>query len=287
MRPDSPLLDRVVHDANNLADPPQRRINMAMVDNGTRRLTVLNAVADETARCVGASEMRRWKRELARENIPSASKTKILIAVKAAAIDWFKNELIRPDGFLRRVSLSQNEDMRVKALAVEMPDDLFPGRDDLRRDIDREMVAEAVVTNRSLLLTEDEMTIKHVQINDWLSANRLTSSRDLFIQSNVTAHKRLEQDAGGRALYEWMLGAYLPDNPSGKDVQTIKYNAGQLELAGMRYASTRVLQELRTDPDPMATFENVRAELPNRARATEAERLRLTREAALDAGYTG
>ena len=39
----------VVHDSNNLGDPPQRRINMSMVDNGERKLTVLNATAEETS----------------------------------------------------------------------------------------------------------------------------------------------------------------------------------------------------------------------------------------------
>ena len=66
MLADSPLLDRVVHDSNNLGDPPQRRINMSMVDNGRRKLTVLNATAEETSRCVGSSEVRRWQKELKR-----------------------------------------------------------------------------------------------------------------------------------------------------------------------------------------------------------------------------
>ena len=38
-----------MHDSNNLGDPPQRRINMSMVDNGERKLTVLNATAEETS----------------------------------------------------------------------------------------------------------------------------------------------------------------------------------------------------------------------------------------------
>jgi len=36
MWPDAPELARVAHDSNNLADPPQRRFNMAMVDSGFR-----------------------------------------------------------------------------------------------------------------------------------------------------------------------------------------------------------------------------------------------------------
>ena len=138
-------------------------------------------------------------------------------------------------------------------LSLTMPSELFTGRDGPRKDIDRAMVAEAAVTARTLLLTEDEGTIRHVPANEWLVANGWTSTT-VLVQANSLAHQRLEEEAGGQALYEWMLGAYLPTVPSADDVQVIEHNARQLELAGMRYASMRVLQELHADRDPAAHF---------------------------------
>ena len=285
MRPDSPLLDRVVHDSNNLGDPPQRRINMSMVDNGERKLTVLNATAEETGRCVGSSEVRRWRKALERHQVALPTQMRILDAVKDAARHWFMDELDRPDGFLQRLPLSEDQQLAVTELSFAMPSELFTGRDGPRKDIDRAMVAEAAVTERTLLLTEDESTIRHVRANEWLVANGWSSTK-VLVQANSLAHQRLEEDVGGHALYEWMLGAYLPTVPSDDDVRVIEHNAGQLELAGMRHASMRVLQELHADPDPAATFARVRSELPHRARLTEARRLEVTRTVARDAGYS-
>ncbi len=285
MRPDSPRLEGVVHDSNNLGDPPQRRMNMSMVDDGVRKLTVLNATAEETGRCVGSSEVRRWARELQRRPIPIAAKRQILNAVRATAQSWFMKELDRPDGFLQRVPLTDDQENAKLELSLVMPADLFTDRDGPRKDIDRAMVAEAVVTQRTLLLTEDGSTIRHVPANQWLTANGWSES-SVLLQANSLAHQRLEEDAGGHALYEWMLGAYLPTVPSGEDVSIIKHNARQLDLAGMRYASIRVLQELDADSDPAATFARVRGELPRRARLTESRRLSATWAAARDAGYS-
>ena len=284
MHPDSPLLDRVVHDSNNLGDPPQRRMNMSMVDNGGRRLEVLNATADETGRCIGASEVRLWRRLLRRSQLGLDAQVRVVAAVRGAAMDWFGDELERPDGFLRRVPLSEDEVRAAMELSLVLPEDLFTGRDGPRKEVDRAMVAEAAVTGRTLLLTEDEGTIRHLRTNRWLTANRWTTA-DTLLRSNALAHQRLEGDAGDRALYAWMLGGFLPDEPSGRDVDIIEYNAKQLDRAGMRYASVRVLQELHADPDPAGTFARTRANWPQRARATEARRVERVRAAAREAGY--
>lgn len=285
LRPDSHLLERVVHDSNNLGDPPQRRMNMSIVDNGERKLTVLNATAEETSRCVGSSEVRRWARELQRREIALPVQKRILDALKDAARRWFIEELDRPDGLLQRLPLTEDQELAIMELSLVMPPELFTGRDGPRKDIDRAMVAEAAVTRRTLLLTEDESTIRHVPANEWLVENGWSASK-VLVQANSLAHQRLEEDAGGHALYEWMLGAYLPNVPSNNDVQIIERNAYQLELAGMRYASMRVMQELHADRDPAATFARVRNELPARARLAESRRLEATRAVVRDAGLS-
>jgi len=74
----------------------------------------------------------------------------------------------------------------------------------------------------------------------------------------------MEGLVGSNALCEWMLGAFPPAEASGQDAGIIERNASQLQQAGMVHASRRVLQELRVDPDPEATFAKVRAALPHR-----------------------
>ena len=281
---DSPLLDRVVHDSNNLGNPPQRRMNMSMVDNGTRHLEILNATAAETGRCIGASEVRRWRRVLQRSQASIDTRVRVLAAVKDAATEWFRDELERTDGFLRRVPMSEDETAAAKELSLVLPEDLFTGRDGPRKEIDRAMVAEAAATGRTLLLTEDEATIRHLRTNQWLTENRWTETKTL-LRSNSLAHQSLEMDAGDTALYEWMLGAFLPDSPTDRDVGIIEHNATQLDLAGMHHASARVMQELHADRDPRDTFARVRADLPHRARAAEARRVGRVRQVAREAGY--
>ena len=275
---DSPLLDRAVHESNNLGDPPQRRMNMSMVDNGRRNLEVLNATADETGRCIGASEVRRWRGVLQRSQASIDTRARVLAAVKDAATEWFRDELERKDGFLRRVPISEDEAAAAMELSLVLPEDLFTGRDGLRKEVDRAMVAEAAATGRTLLLTEDEATIRHLRTNQWLLEKRWTESETL-LRSNALAHQSLEMDAGDTALYEWMLGAFLPDNPTDRDVGIIEHNATQLDLAGMHHASARVMQELHADRDPRGTFARVRGSLPQRAGAAEARRVRRVREA--------
>lgn len=284
MWPDAPELARVAHDSNNISDPPQRRVNMAMVDNGRRHIHVLNAVVDEVERCVGASEKRRLGWEFSRTQVPLPLQLKALRAAERAAKAWFRAELNRLDGIFETQPLSDEDDLAVFELSLAMPEELFAGKDGPQKDIDRLMVAEAAVTGRTLLLTEDEGTIRHVRLNRWLKDNGWTD-RERLAQANGLAHQRLEESAGDQALYHWMLGAFLPDIPSEHDLRIIERNALQLEKAGMAYMSRRVRQELRADRDHAATFEMVRATLPNRARAAEARRLKSVRSAVADSGY--
>ena len=283
MWPDAPELARVAHDSNNIADRPQRRVNMAMADNGRRRIHVLNAIVDEVERCVGASERRRLTREFSRSQIPLPLQRSALRAAEAAAKAWFREELNRSDGIFESHPLSDDDDLAVFELSLAMPDDLFSGKDGPRKDIDRLMVAESAVTGRTLLLTEDESTIRHVRLNNWLRSNGWTDKARLA-QANGLAHQRLEESAGDQALYHWMLGAFLPDIPSEDDLRIINRNALQLEKAGMAYMSRRVRQELRDDPDHAATFAMVRAALPRRAGAAEARRISTVRSAVADSG---
>ncbi len=283
MWPDAPELASVAHDSNNLADPPQRRVNMAMADNGRRRIRVLNAVVDELERCVGASERRRLRREFGRTQVPPATQRDALVAAERAARAWFRAELDRPGGMFATQPLSAEEDLAAFELYLAMPDELFVGKDGPRKEVDRRMVAEAAVTERTLLLTEDERTIRHVRLNNWLRDNGWTDRRRL-VQANGLAHQRLEESAGDQALYHWMLGAFLPEAPSEDDLRIIERNAAQLREAGLDYMGRRVLQELQADRDPAATFAMVRAALPGRARAAEARRLADVRAALEDAG---
>ena len=283
MWPDAPELARVAHDSNNISDPPQRRVNMAMVDNGHRRIHVLNAVVDEVERCVGASEKRRLSREFRRTQVPLPMQREALMAAERAAKAWFRAELNRPDGIFATQPLSDDEDMAVFELNLAMPEELFAGKNGPQMDIDRLMVAESAVTGRTLLLTEDEGTIRHVRLNKWLKANGWTD-RESLAQANGLAHQRLEESAGDQALYHWMLGAFLPEAPSEDDLRIIERNALQLKAAGMVYMSRRVRQELRADRNPAATFKMVRAALPSRARSAEARRLRSVRSALADSG---
>jgi len=284
MREDE-LFDGVVHDSNNLADPPRRRLNLSMLDKGDREVVVLNAVADEFGRCVASSERRRWSRELRRRQVPLAAQARVLEDVQRAARRWLAEELERPDGILRKPPLTNTQELSVLELSLAMPTNMFTGRDGPQKDVDRAMVAEAAVTGRTLLLTEDQSTIRHEAVNRWLIECGWTDSRTL-LQTNSVAHQRMEQLVGPNALYEWMLGAFLPDQASGRDVGIIERNAGQLQQAGMVHAARRVLQELRADPDPEATFAKVRTALPHRARAAEARRVRAVRSAASDAGWS-
>lgn len=284
MRPDSPLLERVAHDANNLSDPPQRRLNMSMVDDGRRKLRLLDAVTDEVGRCVRSSEIRRWSQALHARQVSIVAQGRIIEAVGDAAQRWFMAEIDRPGGLFERVPLTEDQKLAALELTIAMPWEFFTGRNGPNQDTDRAMVAESAVAGCTLLLTEDQSTIRHEAVNRWLEGNNWTDA-PVLLQANTAAHQRLERDAGERALYEWMLGAYLPVQPSVRDAEIIDCNARQLERAGMRYAGMRVLQELHADPNPEATFARVRADLPQRARDAEARRLESVRQAASTAGF--
>ena len=82
-----------------------------------------------------------------------------------------------------------------------------------------------------------------------------------------------------------MLGAFLPDTPSVRDVDIVRRNSATLRRAGYGYVAQRIEQELEADPDVGRTFKWVRESFPSRARTTELRRVQAVRRAAQAEGF--
>ena len=286
MRPDHPLLDLTVFDSNQLGDPPQRRLHMSSLDNGKRHLLILNANMEELERSLMASEERRWYQSLTRQNLYHFDPIvrRILASVREVAVVWFRQELDDPGSMLAKIALTDEQTELTEQLRIALPDQFFQGPDIAQRDVDRHMVAEAAVTSRRLLVSEDKK-IRHKQLNQWLRSEGWSESSRL-IATTEKAHRVFDRLIGPHATYEWMLGAYLPDMPSmGKDEDIIRKNIEQIRLAGLEKIANSIERELDSDPDIQRTFARIRRNFPIRTRATEARRLVTVRNAASDAGW--
>lgn len=287
MRPDHPLLDLVVFDSNQLGDPPQRRLHMSALDNGRRRLFILNANMQELERSLMASEERRWYRNLTRQGLQHFDPVvhEILVSVRDAAVTWLRQELSRPESMLTRNRMTDEEKERTDELRFLLPEEFFRGPDMAQRDVDRHMVAEAAVTNKRLVVSEDENTIRHKPLNSWLKREGWSQASKLLATTDK-AHRAFNRLIGPRTVYEWMLGAYLPDVPSmERDEAIIRNNIEQIRLAGLEKSAESIKEELDSDPDILETFARVRRHLPIRTRATEARRLDAVKSAATNAGW--
>ena len=241
---------------------------------------------EELERSIMASEERRWYQSLTRQGLYHFDPVmgRILSSVREAAVAWFQQELNDPESMLAKIALTDGEMELTEQLRFVLPDQFFRGSDMAQRDVDRHMVAEAAVTNRRLLVSEDKK-IRHKELNQWLQREGWSESSRLIATTEM-ANRIFEHLIGPHATYEWMLGAYLPDVPfMEKDLEIIRKNIEQIRLSGLEKIANSIERELYSDPDILMTFARVRRNFPIRTRATEARRVVAVRNAASDAGW--
>ena len=276
-RPDHPILNHTVHDVLDLGDPPQRRFHMAMMDNGDRRLVVLNSLRDELIDNVRGSERRRMTLTLQRGNLDWDQQRRVVSAAVQAAERWILDELNSPDSMFFVPKLTAVEKRRTEELLLVLPYEFFSGKIS-NMEADRAIVAEAVACGKRLVISEDKGSIRQAQLNRWLHEAGFTSIED-GIRPSGDALKALEKEVCDDLAYVWMLGAHLPDRPSFRDVEIIRRNSASLRRAGHGYTAQRIEQEMDADPDVGRTFARVRECLPSRARETEMRRVNAVRRA--------
>ena len=284
--PDHPVLDATVHDAMELGDPPQRRFHMSAMDNGTRRIVVLNAVQPVLLRNIKASERRRASGQVHGSKLNSSQRARVVEAMAAAAERWFVEELESDASLFVSEPLTQDERSERDELRLALPYSLFRARGRAANvDEDREMVAEAVVRGAHLLVSEDKSSILQEPLNNWLWENARIPEPD-WIRATGKMVGALEQDGCMAAAYVWMLGAFLPSEASDRDGDDFRARIANVgEVTGMEYVVERALTEFSNDEHRVETFARVREMLPARARETEMRRDRAVRDAVNDLGF--
>ena len=282
-RPDHRIFDHTAHDLMELGDPPQRRFHMSMMDNGYRQITVLSTLQDGLFRNIRNFERRRWISLVERTSLTQNDRRRIVAAVEEAAVLWLENEFERSDSMLRVQELSPSQQDEVGNLLLELPYEFFSGASSNVEE-DRAMVAESIVTGKRLVISENRKSIRQPQLNRWLKEAQWIKE-ERWIRPTVEVLRALEPDVCDDVVYIWALGAFLPNDPSARDVMTIRRNADVLRRAGIQYAAQRIEQELDADPDVGRTFDFMRQVFPQRARNTEMRRVQTVREAAETEGY--
>ena len=269
-----------------LGDPPQRRFHMSAMDNGTRRVLILESVRAVLLRNVRASERRRITQSVLRSRLNPSESRRVVSTVVDAVETWLQDEFRRPESMLASRALTEERQTRKEELLLSLPYEFFPDRGKPQNtEDDREMVAEAVVTGTRLLVSEDRSSIKQERLNEWLLANELVSGRG-WIRTTRRMLEAVEREVCSDISYIWCLGAFLPDKESTQDVLRARRGIAALEkVAGMRYVAQRAKEYLEADPSPEKTIALVRARFPDRARDTEMRRVEATRQAAIDEGF--
>ena len=88
--PDHPVLNQTAHDLMELGDPPQRCFHMAMMNNGHRRIPVLNALREGLIRNIRGSERRRMTQTVQRENLGRDQQRRVVSAAVEVAEGWIR-----------------------------------------------------------------------------------------------------------------------------------------------------------------------------------------------------
>ena len=283
---------RATADTEILGDPTCRRFLMALWEIGGSTLVVTPTVADELVGNVRQSERRHWRRVLKYDaahrnhHYDEATYRQIINAARTAAARWVEEELAGQGAHgLLGAQTSMETDTLAEEISASIPLRCFRRPDHPNQRADRQIIGEAIALGYTLLATENLSTIKREPTNQWLIDNGYAHSAPILKIEDAT--KAMHPNATAEAALDAVLGAALPDHDRGieRDLRTITTFIERLTRTHASVCATWANDALEEVEHPAQLIDNARAHLPQRARKTEARRVRATRRAARDAGY--
>ena len=273
-------------DTNQLCHANPRRFYMAMEADRGAPLTLLPTVYEELRNVVYRVETKTYER-LCRERRYDAQRTSaIMQAAGHASRRWLEAETERNDSALRRIGWARADEYL--ALSARIPAHCFKGAQRSREN-DRDIVAQAIVEQATLMVSDNLDTIRHARVNAWALREGLTDKPEFIMSGNRFA-KYLEPDTDRRGpLYlRWIAQACLPDpgvrSPT-PPRESIERMIGNLDSAGLTTFASEAFDTLLNDPEVERYLADAAGTLPSRARATEMRRVRAVRQAVRNAGY--
>ena len=279
-------------DSELLGDSYSRRFLMCLWELAGANLEVTPTVADELVALVRQSERRHWRQRLEYEDThfnrryDDDTYRAILEGTRAAAGAWIEAELNgKGEGGLVAARPTMEQDRLAARLARQIPSDCFRRPDHPNQQADRQLIAESIALGWTLLATRNMGIIKKGPTNAWLSKEG--HIREPLIVTTEEAVSALYPDDERGACLRAVLGASLPETDYGvaRDVQAAERFLERLGRTHASRCSIWALDAWEELDASQGTMKRIRANLPQRARATELARMRAVAHAAHDAGY--
>ena len=162
-------------DTNLFVFPAPRRLLHGIALETGKNIFLLPEVHREIAerKRIRSAEVFRWRRRQRWQKLdaggPVEKMERIRDAIGKASLDWYEEELSRPDGVFRRVQTTDREVRDVARIGEALPKRIFKGWvDDHLLAGDPLIVAEAIFHKIDLLSTNNLTSIDHDQLNAWL-----------------------------------------------------------------------------------------------------------------------
>lgn len=268
---------KVAADTNRLGGITQRRFNAAWREMLGSRLHVVPQVAGELV--LHRLKLDQLPEEVKRlEASLAAGERRTRGAIMADLSDlWWARELLRVDSPYELTRMTEDEHEQVREICLNIDPSCFPSTppEDVWRNSDTIIVAQALVTGQNLLVTGDFRTINHHRVNDWADKHGpqhgVNEPGEVFVQDLLMTELYPDRE-GALDLCAFVLGASWPDDPAADFNEVDAALRGMLgAMEGARLGDTKQVVEdaWRGCNHPEELMDWVRGNLPNRMRASE------------------
>lgn len=278
-------------DANRVIFPTQRRFNAAWQEMSGGKVRLLPQVASELTHHRLDLDHLEDQAHRARAALRRAENTATRRELLLRRSDlWWAEELLRDDGVYGLVSMTRHQHERANAICDAIDARAFPNvrRDEVPTHSDAIIIAQALATGQSMLITGNMRSIDHAAINDWASQNAgkfdLQQPDVLHVQDEVmprlfaSPQQRLELCAIG-------LAASWPEDVDATWEQVDAAFQRMLSVmpdALLDDTAAAIANAWMTVPEPEALLEATKSRLPHKMRASERRHPAMPRK--IDAG---
>ena len=162
-------------DSNLFVSPATRRLLHGIALETGKNIFLLPEVHREIAKRkrICSAEVFRWRRRQRWQKLdaggPVEKMERVIDAIGKASLDWYEEELSRPNGVFGRVQTTDREARDVARIGEALPKRIFKGFVEGKPlEGDPLIVAQAIFHKIDLLSTNNLNTIDHDQLNAWL-----------------------------------------------------------------------------------------------------------------------
>ena len=162
-------------DSNLFVFPATRRLLHGIALETGKNIFLLPEVHREIAKRkrICSAEVFRWRRRQRWQKLdaggPVEKMERVIDAIGKASLDWYEEELSRPNGVFGRVQTTDREARDVARIGEALPKRIFKGFVEGKPlEGDPLIVAQAIFCKIDLLSTNNLNTIDHDQLNAWL-----------------------------------------------------------------------------------------------------------------------